>query len=263
MIGILIFTLPFLVQSYEPLPDDFECDKGFWLDRSKESCIRNQCFCDNGDAVVGPDCPKHQAHACFECNDRFFLDDNDRCRAESTIAATASIAEAAKPVVCRNSNIRNANMTLVDWLNTDDFLQCTDLLLSVRIGNSGDHGAKAIAAALIRAGSKSKLQHLILTGGAIGDDGAEWLAAALGGPVPEYEEDDDHISVATSDVWIEDPATEMLLGPFDSDYEKGRVTELASTLRRTIGTVRLVSTTWEWWTGCHMRTGLHALKFLD
>ena len=74
-------------------------------------------------------------------------------------------------------------------METDEFLSCTDLLLSVRVGNNGDHGAKAIAAALIRAGAQSNLQNLVMTGGAITDDGAEWLAAAIGGPVPEYEDE--------------------------------------------------------------------------
>ena len=217
---------------------DFECDAGFYYDKENDVCARSKCMCTNGIPVSSDACPEHGGHMCFECDDNYFLDDNDRCRSDDERDAPTDLKE-HKAVVCRNGNVRKANMTLVDWLKTEEFLTCTDLLLNVRVGNSGDHGVKAVAAALIRAGSKSHLQHLILTGGAITDEGAEWIAAALGADIPEYEEDGASMTVSVDDSWIEDAASDMMVGPFEDEYEKNRASQIADVLRGTIGTVHL------------------------
>ena len=235
-----LITLTYLSQTIADETVDFECDAGFYYDKENDVCTRSICTCTNGIPVSSDACPNHNAHMCFECNDHYFLDDNDRCRSDSERDAPLELKQHTS-VVCRTSTVRKANLTLVDWLDTDEFLTCTDLLLNVRVGNSGDHGVKAVAAALIRAGSNSHLQHLILTGGAITDDGAEWLAAALGADLPEYVEDDQSMSISISDQdsWIEDAAAEMLIGPFEDEYEKNRASQIADVLRTTIGTVRL------------------------
>ena len=188
-IAILLLTFQ-PTTARPPAEDDFECDPGFWFDNEMDVCNRNMCQCPNGSPVHTDACPKHKMNVCLTCNDLYYLDDYDTCQLLSSLPQEEEVARKSVPkVVCRNGNFRKKNLTLVDWLETDEFLSCTDLLLSVRVGNNGDHGAKAIAAALIRAGAQSNLQNLVMTGGAITDDGAEWLAAAIGGPVPEYEDE--------------------------------------------------------------------------
>ena len=243
----LLLLLPLLtiinsqdITSSMDAPLDFECDPGFYFDKENDVCSRSVCVCENGIPVSSEACPAHGDHVCFECNDHFFLDENDRCRSDDERDAPVAMKE-SKTVVCRNGNVRKANMTLVDWVKTDEFLACTDLLLNVRVGNSGDHGAKALAAGLINAGSKSNLKHLILTGGAISDEGAEWIAAALGHELPEYENDGqkEGISIEDDNAWIEDAASDMLALEIDDEYEKNRARQIADVLRETIGTVRL------------------------
>ncbi len=224
----------------------FECDPGFYYDADADVCTRSQCVCAHGVPASPEACSGHGDEMCFSCNQGYFLTDDDKCTPEADDGAggtagqtkNAAAAAAAKQKVCRNGDVRRSEKTLVDWLASDEFLECTDLLLNVRVGNSGDAGAKAIAAALIRAGKKSKLEHLILTAGAISNEGAEWLAAALGAELPEYDDDENDPAV-TEDEVVEDAAAELLKVDITDEYEKERRAQVAKALSETIGVVRL------------------------
>ena len=218
----------------------FECDPGFYFDEENDVCTRNQCVCPMGTPVSTEACPQHESHACFDCNPGYGLNDEDHCVPLSELPHVGAQTRPDVPrKVCRNGDVRRANMTLSAWLDTPEFLSCTDLLLNLRVGNSGDPGAKAVAAALIKYGSKSNVEHIILTQGAITDEGAEWLAAAMGAEIPEYEGDgvpeDDDAPI------LEDAAAEMLkaINDVTDEYEKERITQTAEALRRTIGAVSL------------------------
>ena len=214
----------------------FECDEGFYYDAANDVCTRNACVCERGTPVSSEACTVHKAHQCFNCNAGYGLDDDDHCVPVETLPHVGAQTRPEVPrKVCRNGDVRRANLTLVAWLDSPEFLECTDLLLNLRVGNSGDAGAKAVAAALIRAGAKSNVEHIILTQGAITDEGAEWLAAAMGGELPEYEGDD--VPEDDTAPILDDAAADMMLtiGADADEYETARITQIAEALRRTIG----------------------------
>jgi hypothetical protein len=218
----------------------FECDDGFYYDAAGDVCTRNACVCPKGTPVSSEACTVHEGHQCFDCNAGYGLDEDDHCVPAESLPHVGSQARPDVPrKVCRNGDVRRANLTLVAWLETPDFLECTDLLLNLRVGNSGDAGAKAVAAALIRAGSKSNVEHVILTQGAITNEGAEWLAAAMGAELPEYEGDD--VPEDADAPILDDAASDMMdtLGADADEYETARITQIAEALSRTIGTVSL------------------------
>ena len=165
------------------------CDEGYWYDKEEDFCDEIRCICDHGKPVQGFFCTEHLAHECQVCDLGYYLDDDSICK--HMIDEPRKRMPRPPPLpekVCRNKDV--GNLTIVAWTATKDFQECTDLLMNTRVGRSGDEGLKAIAASMIRLGSKSKLKRLFLAGSAISDEGVLWLAAALGGKFPPKQEDD-------------------------------------------------------------------------
>ena len=168
------------------------CEEGFYYNTTSQVCMRNVCVCENGIAVTDDDCEKQGKNQCFACNEGFILGEDDMtCQAVSDTSFGPPPMQRPKvQKVCRNSDVMEANMTLADWVRTPEFLKCTDLLFNVRVGDSGDEGARIIGARLVEVGSASQVRALFLTGNSISDKGFAWIVAALGGDIPEDAEDE-------------------------------------------------------------------------
>lgn len=167
----------------------FVCDEGFYYNKENDVCMRNKCTCENGTPVTDEECVNNGENRCFGCDDGYMMDDlevNCVSIAEKPFGPPAQERPATQ-VVCRNKDVKN--MTLAQWTRTPAFLDCTDLLLNLRIGDSGDAGARVLGARLVELGAKSKVRAIFLTGNAIGDNGFAWLVAALGGDIPDDEDD--------------------------------------------------------------------------